>query len=87
MHEERKMIDIACYLWDVKSLLRTNQILESFFSCLQESVEHDSDTDSELEEISLDEPSAHAPRWVTAIASNEKTSGGHAHACCNGGAS
>ena len=53
---------------------------------MQESVEHDSDTDSELEEISLDEASAHAPRWVKAIASKEKTSGGNAHACCNGGA-
>ena len=38
-----------------------------FCPCLQESIEHDSDTDSELEEISIDEPSAHAPRWVTAI--------------------
>ena len=34
---------------------------------LQDSVEHDSDTDSELEEISIDEPSAHARRWVTVI--------------------
>lgn len=40
---------------------------------LQESVEDDSDIDSELEEVSLDEPSAHAPRWVTVISKVENS--------------
>ena len=33
-------------------------------SLSQDSVEQDSDTDSELEEISLEEPTAQAQRWA-----------------------
>ena len=48
-----------------RRVLVTRCSTRTFHPFLQGSVEQDSDTDSELEEISLDEPSAHAQRWVT----------------------